>query len=126
MSKRSRKQGASSSRGPQVENYGDTVHSWSQFESAATAMRYAQLQLQMVERGSVIDWEFLGEQDLAEGFVHSFRTDAFTGPQWERLFRMSEPVYDELVRELFATYRFDAVAAQGDVGRTRIHFRLGV
>ena len=88
-------------------------------------MRYAQLQLQTVERGSVIDWEFLGEQDLAEGFVHSFRTDAFTGPQWERLFRMSEPVYDELVRELFATYRFDAVAAQGDMGRTMIRFRLG-
>ena len=88
-------------------------------------MRYAQLQLQQVERGSVIDWEFLAEQDLAEGFVHSFRTDAFTGPQWEQLFRMSEPVYDELVRELFATFRFEAAEAQGDVGRTRIYFRLG-
>ena len=89
-------------------------------------MRYAQLQLQLVERGSMIDWSFLRDQDLEEEFVQSFWTDAFTGPQWEQLFRMSEPVYDELVRELFATYRFDAIAAQGDVGRTMIHFRLGV
>ena len=69
MSKRSRKQGASSSRGPQVENYGDTVHSWSQFAEGAIAMKYAQLQLQTVERGSVIDWEFLRDQDLEADFI---------------------------------------------------------
>ena len=38
---------------------------------------------------------------------------------------MREPVYDELVRELFATFRFDAAEAQDDVGHTRIYFRLG-
>ena len=43
----------------------------------------------------------------------------------QRLFRMREPVYDELVRELFATFRFEAAEARGDVGRTRIYFRLG-
>ena len=74
-------------------------------------MKYAQLQLQPVERGSVIDWGFMRDQDLEAEFIQSFRTDAFTGPQWEQLFKMSEPVYDELVRELFATFHFEAVEA---------------
>ena len=88
-------------------------------------MKYAQLQLQTVERGSMIDWDFLRDQDLEAEFIQNFRTDAFTGPQWEQLFKMSEPVYDELVRELYATFYFEAAEAQGDVGRTRIYFRLG-
>ena len=125
MSKRQRQHRGSSSRGTQPENYGDTVHSWSQFNEDAATIKYVQLLDQPVERGSIIDWSFLRDHDLEEGFVQSFRTDGFTGPQWERLFRMSEPVYDELVRELFATFRFEAAEAQGDVGHTRIYFRLG-
>ena len=88
-------------------------------------MRYALLQLQTMERGSINDWSFLRDQDLEAEFIQNFQTDAFTGPQWEQLFRICEPVHEELVRELYATFHFEAAEAQGEVGRTRIHFRLG-
>ena len=110
MSKRARPSRGSSSRAP--ENYGETVHQWSVFQDDASRARYAQLLDQTVERGSVIDWTFLRDHELEQGFIQSFSTDGFTGPQWERLFRMREPVYDELVRELFATFRFDAAEVQ--------------
>ena len=126
MSKRQRPSRGSSSRAPQSENYGETVHRWSIFTENAAAIKYAQLLDQPVERGSVIDWSFLRDNELEQAFVQSYSTDGFTSPQWDRLFRMRDPVYDELVRELFATFRFDAAEARGDVGRTMIYFRLGV
>ena len=39
---------------------------------------------------------------------------------------MQEPVYEELVREFFATFHFDTAEARNDVGRNTVHFRLGV
>ena len=39
---------------------------------------------------------------------------------------MREPVYNELVRKFFATFRFDLAEARNDVGGTTIYFRLGV
>ena len=125
MSKRARQARGSSSRGPQPENFAETVHSWGIFTEDATAVKYTQLLGQHVEHGTVIDWSFLQENGLEQGFVNSFSTDGFTGPQWDRLFRIREPVYDELVREFFASFRFDAAEAREDVGRTMIYFRLG-
>ena len=125
MSKRHRQSRGSSSRAPQPENYGETVHRWTMFTENAAAIKYAQLQDQPVERGSVIDWSFLRDNELEQAFIQSYSTDGFTGPQWDRLFRMREPVYDELVRELFATFRFDAAEAREDMGHTMIYFRLG-
>ena len=126
MSKRVRQSRGSSSRDPQPENFAETVHSWGIFPETAAAAKYAQLLGQHVERGSVIDWSFLHDNGLEQAFVESFGTDEFTGPQWEQLFRIREPVYEELVREFLASFRFDAAEAREDVGRTRIYFRLGV
>jgi hypothetical protein len=66
------------------------------------------------------------DQGLEQAFFQSFQTDDLTGPKWKRLFRIQEPVYDELVRELFATFHFNLVEARNDVGGTTIYFRLGV
>lgn len=74
----------------------------------------------------MIDWDFLRAQGLENAFLQRFQTDAFTGPQWERLFRVREPVYNELVREFFATFHFDLAEARTDMGGTTIYFRLGV
>ena len=73
----------------------------------------------------MIDWDFLRAQGLENAFLERFQMDAFTGPQWERLFRIREPVYSELVREFFATFHFDLVEARTDMGGTTIYFRLG-
>ena len=104
MSKRQRPSRGSTYRAPQPENFGETVHRWSVFTENAAAVMYAQLLDQQVERGTVLDWSFLRDNDLEQGFLQSFRTDGFTGPQWEQLFRMREPVYDELVRELLLPF----------------------
>ena len=64
----------------------------------------------------MIDWEFLRSQGLEAAFLGRIQTDGFTGPQWERLFRMRETVYSELVREFFATFHFDQAEARTDMG----------
>ena len=80
MSKRVRQSRGSSSRDPQPENFAETVHSWGIFPEDVAAAKYAQLLGQHVERGSVIDWGFLQENGLEQGFMNSFSTDGFTGP----------------------------------------------
>ena len=102
------------------------VHSWGVFVDDASTSKYTQFLHHQVERGNVLDWNFLRDQGLEHAFLQSFQNDGLTGPQWERLFRMREPVYDELVRELFATFWFDAAEARTHVGSTTIYFRLGV
>ena len=74
----------------------------------------------------MIDWDFLRAQGLENAFLERFQTDAFTVPQWERLFREREPVYSELVREFFATFHFDLAEARTDMGGTTIYFMMGV
>ena len=96
MSKRSRPSRGSSSRS-QRENLGDTVLSWGMFDDDASIAKYAELLYHQVDSGAVIDWNFLRDQGLEQAFLQSFQTDSFTGPQWERLFRVREPVYNELV-----------------------------
>nr|GEX55290.1 hypothetical protein [Tanacetum cinerariifolium] len=39
-------------------------------------------------------------------------TDPFSGPQWGNLFRVNEPIYRELARELFASFEFEASACR--------------
>ena len=115
MSKRSRQNRGSSSRSQQV-NYGEMVHSWGEFDNDAATTKYAELVNHHIDAGAVIDWEFLRSQGLEAAFLGRIQTDGFTGPQWERLFRMREIVYSELVREFFATFHFDQAEARTDMG----------
>lgn len=69
-------------------NYGDLVHSWSEFDNDASTTKYAELLYHHNDAGAVIDWDFLRSQGLEGDFLGRIHNDAFTGPQWERLFRM--------------------------------------
>ncbi|GKA90219.1 hypothetical protein Tco_0812089 [Tanacetum coccineum] len=62
--------------------------------------------------GDVIDWEFLAYQNLDQAFFESINTDSFSAPQWANLFRVNEPIYQELVREFFASFEFEASACR--------------
>ena len=125
MSKRSRQHRGSSSRSQPV-NYGELVHSWGLFDSDASTAKYIELTNHHIDAGAVIDWELLRTHDLEADFLGRINTDGFAGPQWERMFRMREVVYSELVREFFATFHFDQAEARSDMGGNTIHFRLGV
>ena len=92
------------------------VHSWSEFDNDAATTKYAELVYHHIDAGAVIDWEFLRSQGLEGDFLGRIQTDGFTGPQWERLFRMRETVYSELVREFFVTFRIDLAEARTDMG----------
>ncbi|GJR99399.1 zinc finger, CCHC-type containing protein [Tanacetum coccineum] len=61
-----------------------------------------------IHLGDFIDWEFLARQNLDQAFFNSISTDPFSGPQWGNLFRVNEPIYQELVHEFFASFKFDA------------------
>ncbi|GJZ48763.1 zinc finger, CCHC-type containing protein [Tanacetum coccineum] len=71
-------------------------------------LNYETLARRPIHSGDVIDWEFLAPQNLDQAFFNSISTDPFSGPQWGNLFRVNEPVYQELVREFFASFEFDA------------------
>ncbi|GJT58375.1 retrotransposon ORF1 [Tanacetum coccineum] len=73
----------------------------------------------------IIDWEFLANQGLARSFLNSINTDPFSGPQWMNLFQINEPVYQELVRELFSSFEFDSSPCRYDPQHLGITFRLG-
>lgn len=124
MSKRSRQHRGSSSRSQRV-NYGELVHSWGVFDNVATTTKYAELCNHHIDSGAVIDWEFMRSEGLEAAFLGRIHTDGFAGPQWERLFRIRDTVYSELVREFFATFHFDQAEARTDMGGTTIYFRLG-
>ena len=102
MSKRGRTN-RGQSLGSLRESYAESVQSWGLFVSDQANACYAQLLNQTIDHGAIMDWEFLEENNPFDEFIESFQTDEFTGPRWERLFRIYEPVYDELVREFFAT-----------------------
>jgi hypothetical protein len=105
-------------------NYGELVHSWSEFDTVGATTKYAELCNHHIDAGAVVDWEFLRSQGLEAAFLERIHTDGFAGPQWERLFRIREMVYSELVREFFATFHFDQAEARTDMGGTTIYFRL--
>lgn len=123
MSKRSRGHRGGSSRSQQ-KNYAETVLSWGVFDNDDSTFHYNQLLHHPIDHGAVIDWDFLATDRLENAFLESFKTDAFTGPQWERLFRMQETVYNVLVREFLATYYFEVGVGRSDVGATSVYFRL--
>jgi hypothetical protein len=41
-------------------NYGDLVHSWSEFGNDASTTKYAELLYHHIDAGAVIDWDFKG------------------------------------------------------------------
>ncbi|GJX72280.1 hypothetical protein Tco_0309451 [Tanacetum coccineum] len=61
-------------------------------------------------RRDVIDWKFLAHQNLDQAFFKSINTDPFSRPQWANLFRVNKPIYQELVHEFFASFKFEASA----------------
>ena len=61
-------------------NYGDLVHSWSEFDNDAATTKYAELVYHHIDVGAVIDWEFLRSQGLEGAFLGRIQTDGFTGP----------------------------------------------
>nr|GEV50040.1 hypothetical protein [Tanacetum cinerariifolium] len=65
-----------------------------------------------IHSGDIIDWEFLPYQNLDQAFFESINTDSFSGPQRENLFRVNEPIYQELVREFLASFEFEASACR--------------
>ncbi|GJZ02324.1 hypothetical protein Tco_0520285 [Tanacetum coccineum] len=78
------------------------------FKSGVHQLNYDTLARRPIHSGDVIDWESLARQNLDQAFFNSIITDPFSGPQWGSLFRVNEPVYRELVREFFASFKFDA------------------
>nr|GEU58160.1 zinc finger, CCHC-type [Tanacetum cinerariifolium] len=77
------------------------------------------------EKGDIIDWEFLAHQNLNQAFFESINIDSFSGPQWENIFRVNEPIYRELVCEFFASFEFEASACMYDPKHLGVKFRLG-
>ncbi|GKF29348.1 hypothetical protein Tco_0095690, partial [Tanacetum coccineum] len=62
---------------------------------------------------------------LERGFFESIDSDLFSGPQWEDLFWVNEPVYRELVREFFAIFSYGDSTCINNPRAARIQFRLG-
>ncbi|GJT93704.1 hypothetical protein Tco_1082549 [Tanacetum coccineum] len=56
--------------------------------------------------------EFLAYQNLDQAFFDSISIDPFSWPQWGNLLCMNEPIYRELVREFFASFKFEASACR--------------
>ncbi|GKC40124.1 zinc finger, CCHC-type containing protein [Tanacetum coccineum] len=75
--------------------------------------------------GRCIDWEFLAHHGLEQEFFNSISTDPLSGPQWGNLFRINEPIYQELVREFFALFDFDASPSRCNPSHLGNRFRLG-
>ncbi|GKB47986.1 hypothetical protein Tco_0898739 [Tanacetum coccineum] len=71
-------------------------------------MNYNNLVGHSIYPGDVVDWEFLSNKGLAQSFFNSINIDTFSGPQWVNLFQINEPIFRELVHELFASFEFDA------------------
>ncbi|GKA30622.1 hypothetical protein Tco_0716927 [Tanacetum coccineum] len=59
------------------------------------------------------------------GFFESIDSDLFSGPQWEDLFWVNEPVYRELVCEFFAIFSFGDSTSINNPRVAGIQFRLG-
>ncbi|GJZ01501.1 hypothetical protein Tco_0519462, partial [Tanacetum coccineum] len=69
--------------------------------------------------------EFLSNKDLAQSFFDSINTDPFYEPQWANLFQINEPIFCELARELFASFKFAATPCRYDPLHKGVTFRLG-
>ncbi|GJT19580.1 zinc finger, CCHC-type containing protein [Tanacetum coccineum] len=92
----------------QEERAGVGVRRFGVFKNGVHQMHYDALTRCPIHFGDVIDWEFFAHQNLDQVFFESINTDPFSGPQWANLFRVNEPIYQELVREFFASFEFDA------------------
>ncbi|GJU15627.1 hypothetical protein Tco_1143593, partial [Tanacetum coccineum] len=90
------------------------------FKNRVHQLNYDTLARRPIHSGDVIDWEFLARQNLDQAFFNSISTDPFSGPQWGNLFRVNEPVYQELVREFFASFEFDASPCRENATLSRL------
>nr|GFA14906.1 hypothetical protein [Tanacetum cinerariifolium] len=77
-------------------------------------MHHDALTRRHIHSRDIIDWEFLASQGLYQAFFESINKDPFSGPQWVNLFQINENVYQELVREFFASFEFDASPCRYD------------
>ncbi|GJZ67412.1 hypothetical protein Tco_0630652 [Tanacetum coccineum] len=88
-------------------------------------MNYNTLVGRSIHSGDVVNWEFLSDKGLAQSFFDSINTDPFSRPQWANLFQINEPIFRELVHELFASFEFDAIPCRYDPLHKGVTFRLG-
>nr|GEV41712.1 hypothetical protein [Tanacetum cinerariifolium] len=107
MSKRpkSTKGQASSSRKETME---EKVRKFKLFNNGNHQMNYNNLAGCSIHAEDVVDWEFLSNKGLAQPFFNFINTVTFFGPQWVNLYQINEPIFCELVREFFASFKFDA------------------
>ncbi|GJW36430.1 hypothetical protein Tco_0059350 [Tanacetum coccineum] len=68
----------------------------------------------LIHAETIVDWSFFVQHGLAGEFFKSINNDAFSRPQWVNLFQINEPVYKELVYELFASFEFKDYTSRGD------------
>ncbi|GKB56971.1 hypothetical protein Tco_1076314 [Tanacetum coccineum] len=95
------------------------------FDNNTHQMNYNSLVLRSIHSGTIIDWSFLADNGLERGFFKSIHFDPFSGTQWANLFRINEPIYQELVRVFFATFELEVVSGINNPQHASIHFRLG-
>ncbi|GKB63976.1 hypothetical protein Tco_0920162 [Tanacetum coccineum] len=88
-------------------------------------MNYDNLVGRSIHPEDVVDWEFLSNKGLAQSFFNSINTDTFFGPQWVNLFQINEPIFCDLVHELFASFEFDASPCRYEPLHKGVRFRLG-
>ncbi|GJU80342.1 hypothetical protein Tco_1282707 [Tanacetum coccineum] len=77
-----------------------------------------------IHTGTIVHWSFFVQHGLAGEFFESINNDAFSRPQWVNLFQINEPVYKELVHELFASFEFKDYTSRGDPKFKGVSFRL--
>ncbi|GKC74771.1 hypothetical protein Tco_1120654 [Tanacetum coccineum] len=124
MSKRARSTRGQSSISQEV-SLEEKIRRFRVFENGMHQMRHDALARRPIHSGDIIDWEFLASQGLDQDFFESINNDPFSGPQWVNLFRINEPVYQELVRKFFASFEFDASPCRYDPENLGVRFRLG-
>ncbi|GKE67739.1 hypothetical protein Tco_1521900 [Tanacetum coccineum] len=103
----------------------EKVHKFGLCDNENHQMNHNNLIRRSIHSGDVVDWEFLTNKGLAQSFFNSINTDPFSGPQWVNLFQINEPIFRELVYELFASFEFDSSPCRYDLLHKGITFRLG-
>ncbi|GJY29308.1 hypothetical protein Tco_0405075 [Tanacetum coccineum] len=123
-----RKRGRST-RGQSSSSHEETmeekVRKFGLFDNGNHQMNYNNLVGRFIHSRDVVDWEFLSNKGLAQPFFNFINTDTFSGPQWVNLFQINEPIFRELVRVFFASFKFDATPCRYEPLHKGVTFRLG-
>nr|GEU73110.1 retrotransposon Orf1 [Tanacetum cinerariifolium] len=121
-SARSTRGQASSSRKETME---ERVRKFELFDNGNHQMNYNNLVGCSIHFGDVVDWEFLSNKGLAQSFFNFINRDTFSGPQWVNLFKINKPIFRVLVRELSASFKFNATPCRYEPLHKGVTFRLG-